>query len=118
MNFKLIFAASVFLALLPFATETSADAIFHKHKAKADTSKTVHVAPRKKATPYQKFLKEVSDSAGSDFLTIYKTGKEKIFLGYPKNLLGRRLLASLRMAQSSAASSPLELAANTGHSMT
>ncbi|MFA6592939.1 MAG: zinc-dependent metalloprotease [Bacteroidales bacterium] len=93
MNFKLIFAASVFLALLPFAPETSADAIFHKHKAKADTSKTVHAAPRKKATPYQKFLKEVSDSAGSDFLTIYKTGKEKIYLGYPKNLLGRRLLA-------------------------
>ena len=45
------------------------------------------------STPYQKFLKTVTDSTKGEFVSFYKAKGNKIFMEFPRELLGRKLLA-------------------------
>lgn len=41
---------------------------------------------------YELFIKSVSDSAKSNFINLYKTKENRIYMGIPKSLSGRRIL--------------------------
>lgn len=61
-------------------------------KVDSDTVKTKKAA--KKATPYEKLVKEFTDSAEGGFVNLYKTNKDKVYMGIPKSLDGKRVLAA------------------------
>lgn len=94
MNFRRL---TTLLALSALALSLCApsDAFIFKKKKAAPVQKdtTEKKAPvRKKTTPYTKFMQDVADSASGGFATIYRTKKDKIFLGFPRENLGRRIL--------------------------
>lgn len=81
-------------ALLVPSTDAAASVFKSKKKKKAQTEATAapKPAPKKKQTPYQKLMKEVADSARSKTFCLYRTSKDKIYMGFPKNMMGRRML--------------------------
>ncbi len=81
-------------AALLLLSGADAQAGIFKKKAKSAPAATEETKPKPKPSNYKKFLKDVADSSSSEFMTIYKTSKDKIFIGYPKNMLGRRILAA------------------------
>ena len=80
-------------ALLVPSTDAAAS-VFKKKKKKAQTEAAAvpKPAPKKKQTPYQKLMKEVADSAKSGTFRLYRTSKDKIYMGFPRNMMGRRML--------------------------
>lgn len=89
---------SIILTLIAAALLVpSADAaasVFKKKKKKAQTEATAaqKPAPKKKQTPYEKLMKEVADSACGKTFNLYRTSKDKIYMGFPRNMMGRRML--------------------------
>lgn len=89
---------SIILTLIAAALLVpSADAaasVFKKKKKKAQTEATAaqKPAPKKKQTPYEKLMKEVADSACGGTFNLYRTSKDKIYMGFPRNMMGRRML--------------------------
>ena len=81
-------------ALLVPSTDVAASMIKKKKNKKAQTETVAAPAPapKKKQTPYQKLMKEVVDSACGGTFNLYRTSKDKIYMGYPKNMMGRRML--------------------------
>ena len=79
-------------ALLVPSTDAAAS-VFKKKKKKAQTEVAApKPAPKKKQTPYEKLMKEVADSAKSRTFNLYRTSKDKIYMGFPRNMMGRRML--------------------------
>lgn len=79
-------------ALLVPSTDAAAS-VFKKKKKKAQTEVAApKPAPKKKQTPYEKLMKEVADSAKSRTFSLYRTSKDKIYMGFPRNMMGRRML--------------------------
>lgn len=80
-------------ALLVPSTDVAAS-VFKKKKKKAQTEATAaqKPAPKKKQTPYEKLMKEVADSACGGTFNLYRTSKDKIYMGFPRNMMGRRML--------------------------
>ena len=80
-------------ALLVPSTDAAAS-VFKKKKKKAQTEATAaqKPAPKKKQTPYEKLMKEVADSACGKTFNLYRTSKDKIYMGFPRNMMGRRML--------------------------
>ncbi len=107
---------SVILALVAAALLVpSADAaasVFKKKKKKEQTEAVAEKkpAPKKKQTPYEKLMKEVADSACGGTFSLYRTSKDKIYMGFPKNMMGRRMLVGSTIT---ATSNPTYL--NVGH---
>ena len=63
------------------------------HGKKNDTkTETKDTTARKKPSPFEKFRKDVVDSASGDFISIYRLKNDKIYIEYPKKYLGRRML--------------------------
>ena len=89
---------SIILSLIAAALlVSSTDAVafpFKKKKKKAHTEAvaTSKPTPKKKQTPYQKLMKEVADSAKGGTFNLYRTTKDKIYMGFPRNMMGRRML--------------------------
>lgn len=86
--------AMVAAALLVPSTDAAASMLKKKKNKKAQTETVAAPAPapKKKQTPYQKLMKEVVDSACGGTFNLYRTSKDKIYMGYPKNMMGRRML--------------------------
>ena len=93
MTKRSIILALVAAALLVPSTDAAAS-MFKKKKKKAQTEAVAapKPAPKKKQTPYEKLMKEVADSAQSSTFRLYRTSKDKIYMGFPKNMMGRRML--------------------------
>ena len=81
-------------ALLVPSTDAAASVFKKKKKKKAQTEAVAapKPTPKKKPTPYQKLMKEVADSAKSRTFNLYRTSKDKIYMGFPRNMMGRRML--------------------------
>ena len=88
-----VILAMIAAALLVPSTDAAAS-VFKKKKKKAQTEAAAvpKPAPKKKQTPYQKLMKEVADSAKSGTFRLYRTSKDKIYMGFPRNMMGRRML--------------------------
>ncbi len=96
MNMKLKTLVAVLLSVIMI--QPVAETSLYACRKKKKKAKTEVKAPVKKKSEYQKLMKEVADSAKSDFLSIYKTKKGKIYIEYPANMLGRRLLVGATMS--------------------
>ena len=88
-----IILALIAAALLVSSTDAAAFP-FKKKKKKAQTEAAAapKPAPKKKQTPYEKLMKEVADSACGKTFSLYRTSKDKIYMGFPRNMMGRRML--------------------------
>ena len=71
---------------------TDAAASVFKKKTRTEAVAAPKPAPKKKQTPYEKLMKEVVDSARGKTFNLYRTSKDKIYMGFPKNMMGRRML--------------------------
>ena len=93
MTKRSIILALIAAALLVPSTDAAAS-VFKKKKKKAQTEATAaqKPAPKKKQTPYEKLMKEVADSACGGTFNLYRTSKDKIYMGFPRNMMGRRML--------------------------
>jgi len=93
MTKRSIILALIAAALLVPSTNAAAS-VFKKKKKKAQTEAVAapKPAPKKKQTPYQKLMKEVADSACGKTFNLYRTSKDKIYMGFPRNMMGRRML--------------------------
>ena len=93
MTKRSIILALIAAALLVPSTDAAAS-VFKKKKKKAQTEATAaqKPAPKKKQTSYQKLMKEVADSSKSSTFHLYRTSKDKIYMGFPRNMMGRRML--------------------------
>ncbi len=93
MTKRSIILALIAAALLVPSTDAAAS-VFKKKKKKAQTEATAaqKPAPKKKQTSYQKLMKEVADSSKSSTFRLYRTSKDKIYMGFPRNMMGRRML--------------------------
>ena len=93
MTKRSIILALIAAALLVPSTDAAAS-VFKKKKKKAQTEATAaqKPAPKKKQTPYEKLMKEVADSACGKTFNLYRTSKDKIYMGFPRNMMGRRML--------------------------
>ncbi len=112
MTKRSIILALVAAALLVPSADAAAS-VFKKKKKKKEQTETVaekKPAPKKKQTPYEKLMKEVADSARGGTFSLYRTSKDKIYMGFPKNMMGRRMLVGSTIT---ATSNPSFL--NVGH---
>ena len=93
MTKRSIILTLIAAALLVPSTDAAAS-VFKKKKKKAQTEATAaqKPAPKKKQTSYQKLMKEVADSSKSSTFRLYRTSKDKIYMGFPRNMMGRRML--------------------------
>ena len=93
MTKRSIILTLIAAALLVPSTDAAAS-VFKKKKKKAQTEATAaqKPAPKKKQTPYEKLMKEVADSACGKTFNLYRTSKDKIYMGFPRNMMGRRML--------------------------
>ena len=92
MTKRSIILTLIAAALLVPSTDAAAS-VFKKKKKKAQTEAAApKPAPKKKQTPYEKLMKEVADSAKSRTFNLYRTSKDKIYMGFPRNMMGRRML--------------------------
>lgn len=93
MTKRSIILTLIAAALLVPSTDAAAS-VFKKKKKKAQTEATAaqKPAPKKKQTPYEKLMKEVADSAYGKTFNLYRTSKDKIYMGFPRNMMGRRML--------------------------
>lgn len=93
MTKRSIILTLIAAALLVPSTDAAAS-VFKKKKKKAQTEATAaqKPAPKKKQTPYEKLMKEVTDSACGGTFNLYRTSKDKIYMGFPRNMMGRRML--------------------------
>ena len=93
MTKRSIILALIAAALLVPSTDAAAS-VFKKKKKKAQTEAATapKPAPKKKQTSYQKLMKEVADSSKSSTFRLYRTSKDKIYMGFPRNMMGRRML--------------------------
>lgn len=93
MMLRRLTALTAMIALLvSFSPE--AGAAFWNKKKKQTPVKTEKPAPAKKTTPFAKFKKDVAEYKDGGFATIYRTKKDKIFLGLPVKYLGRKMLVA------------------------
>ncbi len=94
MTKRSIILALIAAALLVPSTDAAAFPFKKKKKKKAQTEAVAapKPAPKKKQTPYQKLMKEVADSACGGTFNLYRTSKDKIYMGFPRNMMGRRML--------------------------
>ena len=100
-------------AALLVPSADAAASVFKKKKKKKEQTEAVaekKPAPKKKQTPYEKLMKEVADSARGGTFSLYRTSKDKIYMGFPKNMMGRRMLVGSTIT---ATSNPSFL--NVGH---
>ncbi len=112
MTKRSIILALVAAALLVPSADAAAS-VFKKKKKKKEQTEAVaekKPAPKKKQTPYEKLMKEVADSAKSSTFSLYRTSKDKVYMGFPKNMMGRRMLVGSTIT---ATSNPAYL--NVGH---
>ena len=82
-------------AMLVPCTDAAASVLFNrKKKAKAEAAAAAAKpeTPKKKTTPYDKLMKEVSVSAKGGAFTLYRTSKDKIYMEFPKKYMGRKIL--------------------------
>lgn len=93
MTKRSIILTLIAAALLVPSTDAAAS-VFKKKKKKAQTEATAaqKPAPKKKQTPCEKLMKEVADSACGKTFNLYRTSKDKIYMGFPRNMMGRRML--------------------------
>lgn len=93
MTKRSIILTLIAAALLVPSTDAAAS-VFKKKKKKAQTEAAAapKPAPKKKQTSYQKLMKEVADSSKSSTFRLYRTSKDKIYMGFPRNMMGRRML--------------------------
>lgn len=93
MTKRSIILTLIAAALLVPSTDAAAS-VFKKKRKKAQTEATAaqKPAPKKKQTPYEKLMKEVADSACGGTFNLYRTSKDKIYMGFPRNMMGRRML--------------------------
>lgn len=66
-----------------------------KNKKKAKTEVVVQEskpAPKKKVSPYDKLMKDVTVSAKGETFSLYRTAKDKIYMEMPKKYMGRRIM--------------------------
>ena len=93
MTKRSIILTLIAAALLVPSTDAAAS-VFKKKKKKAQTEATAaqKPVPKKKQTPYEKLMKEVADSACGGTFNLYRTSKDKIYMGFPRNMMGRRML--------------------------
>ena len=93
MTKRSIILTLIAAALLVPSTDAAAS-VFKKKKKKVQTEATAaqKPAPKKKQTPYEKLMKEVADSACGGTFNLYRTSKDKIYMGFPRNMMGRRML--------------------------
>lgn len=94
MTKRSIILVLVVAALLVPSTDAAAS-VFKKKKKKKEQTEAVaekKATPKKKQTPYEKLMKEVVDSAKSSTFSLYRTSKDKVYMGFPKNMMGRRML--------------------------
>lgn len=93
MTKRSIILTLIAAALLVPSTDAAAS-VFKKKKKKAQTEATAaqKPAPKKKQTPYEKLMTEVADSACGKTFNLYRTSKDKIYMGFPRNMMGRRML--------------------------
>ncbi len=94
MTKRSIILALIAAALLVPSTDAAAFPFKKKKKKKAQTEAVAapKPTPKKKQTPYQKLMKEVADSACGGTFNLYRTSKDKIYMGFPRNMMGRRML--------------------------
>ncbi len=100
---SLILTLAAALMIVPCTTEASFAREKKKKKAKTEAvAQTAKPAtPKKKPSPYAKLMKEVADSSTSDTFSLYQTTKNKVYMGFPKALMGRRMLVGGTVAESS-----------------
>lgn len=94
MTKRSIILTLVAAALLVPSTDAAASVFKKKKKKKVQTEAVAapKPAPKKKQTPYEKLMKEVADSACGKTFNLYRTSKDKIYMGFPRNMMGRRML--------------------------
>lgn len=94
MTKRSIILALIAAALLVPSTDAAAFPFKKKKKKKVQTEAVAapKPTPKKKQTPYQKLMKEVADSACGGTFNLYRTSKDKIYMGFPRNMMGRRML--------------------------
>ncbi len=112
MTRRSIILALVAAALLVPSADAAAS-VFRKKKKKKEQTEAVaekKPSPKKKQTPYEKLMKEVTDSAKSSTFSLYRTSKDKVYMGFPKSMMGRRMLVGSTIT---ATSNPSYL--NVGH---
>ena len=90
-------------ALLVPSTDAAASVFKFKKKKKTQTEAVAapKPAPKKKQSPYEKLMKEVTDSARSKTFCLYRTSKDKVYMGFPKKMMGRRMLVGSTIAATS-----------------
>ncbi len=99
-SFILTLAAA--LMLVPCTGQAAFAGPKKKKKAKTEAvSETAKPAPKKKQSPYAKLMKEVVDSSCSETFRMYRTTKDKVYMGFPKSLMGRRMLVGGTVTESS-----------------
>lgn len=91
------------VSLLFCVSEASASQISKKKKKKKQTTEAAapKPAPKKEAHPYDKFMKDVVDSAKGGFINLYRNKKDKVFVEFPKNKMGRRVLVGSTISSTS-----------------
>ena len=94
MKVRSIFLGIIAAAIIVPAMDATAFPFFgKKKKAKIEADATASKAtPKKKATPYEKLMKDVCDSATGPTFTLYRTAKDKFYMGLPKSYMGKRIL--------------------------
>ncbi len=99
-SFILTLAAA--LVLVPCTGQAAFAGPKKKKKAKTEAvAETQKPAPKKKQSPYAKLMKEVADSSCSETFRLYRTTKDKVYMGFPKSLMGRRMLVGGTVTESS-----------------
>lgn len=100
--YKLI-PAILSVSLLFCGNEAEASQIFKKKKKKTPVAEAPapKPAPKKEVHPYDKFMKEVADSACGGFINLYRNKKDKIFIEFHRDKIGRRVLVGSTIASTS-----------------
>lgn len=91
-NIILTLIAAVLLVPVTGAAASLSSTASKKKKAKTETVEAKPAAPKKKPSPYDKLMKEVKVSAKGDAFTLHLTGKDKIYMEFPKACMGRKIL--------------------------
>lgn len=88
------FLAAISIAALTLGTQVWASpAADTKSKNKTEEAKDTTSKKKAVKSPYEKLTADFKESAKGGFINLYKNSKDKVFIEYKKENLGRRVLA-------------------------
>lgn len=90
-NIILIMMAAM-MVVPAFSVAAKSSSKKKKAKTEAVATETKPAAPKKKASPYDKLMKDVQEKVEGETFSLYRTAKDKIYLSFPKSLSGRKIL--------------------------